>query len=63
MKKLLLTLAAGAALTMGLAGHVAPAMADPAGLSDCSPHTVPLGFFVNPGIVPAQDTCTVTNQI
>jgi hypothetical protein len=29
MKKLLLTLAAGAALTIGLAGHAAPAFADP----------------------------------
>jgi hypothetical protein len=47
MKKLLLTLAAGAALAIGLAGHAAPASALPVGESHCAGHTIPDGFYVD----------------
>jgi hypothetical protein len=67
MKKLLLTLAAGAALTIGLAGHSAPASAAPVGPTSCgSEHRIPAGAFVDvdgDGNSPLIDTCSVTNLV
>jgi hypothetical protein len=61
MKKLLLTLAAGAALTIGLAGHVAPASAGPVEPTPCDGPTIGIGVIVDPVVVAPVSSCTFTN--
>ncbi len=58
MKKFLLTLAAGAALTAGLVAGAAPASAEPVGFERCEEDIVDDGVYVGSESNPILSTCS-----